>query len=234
VSDGANWYVSNNLDYVRAIPDTSMLESPVLQFWAGGYDGVDGDSPVPFPEVLAGASNATATDDPTFRSDYQTTGNPAVVYDNGADGNNDRHDASPSQVPDNGGQITILATLYATDNTGLLTEFGADPAALELDAGSVSFQVDGRNSFTGGSVPSNQLTTCGLTFDDNTGDASLFDPVQETTNSTSVDLSTDSISMGFGTVFGKNPFGGGLGEIVICDTIEPLSNYDAYHTNRTS
>lgn len=223
----------DSAQFVSGMPGTGMFQSPIYQFWAGGYDGSGGDN-APFPEVLSSLSDATISNgDPVYRPDYQSTGNPALEYDGASDGDEDGHSVTAdSNFPSSGGSISVFATFYATSADGGIFKFGSDPAVMSLISGEYGIENGGGNSVTVGTVATDTVTTMGVTYDDSTGNAEVFaDNSDLIDGSTSLSFASD---LEIGRRAGIRPYSGGLIDIVVCDTIETFSSYQSYHSDRTA
>jgi len=100
--DGSTVFAPN------AIPDTSMFQSPIYQFWAGESPATDGATGEAFPEVLEdGVSDATAVGAPTFNADQ--AGFASFKYDDADDGHNWSGD---SQLPTGAEAFSWAVLIY--------------------------------------------------------------------------------------------------------------------------
>lgn len=219
---------------LSSTPDTSMFQSPIYQFWAGDYGGSDGDSPVPFPEVLAGLSDASAAGGPTYNADYN--GLEVIDYD----GTDDAHDwTADGQLPTaSDAQVSIFVVFYTTTNSSFqrLSGYGTDDVGATLyNDGSYALQTGGGNDVTGGSYPTNQLDTMGITYDVGTGDVEVYGGGSSTavaTGSTSAALGDSNHGHARRASNNDLYLSGGIAEIVYCDVLESGSAYADFHTDR--
>ena len=216
-----------------AIPDSGMFQSLIYQYWAGAYNGTDGDSPFNLPEVLTD-STATAVGAPVFRADQ--AGFAAAEYD----GTDDGHDALTGQLPTGAVSVSFAALVYVpTAHTGRVFAYGdgSDGGSALMavrDDNTVEATVPGGSySFaTGGSYPTGEWMTIGASFDTDTADAVLNGSFVATDGGSQYNISNQSAGIaysGFDTSFW---FDGFVSEVVISNAAEPEQAFSDYHTNR--
>jgi len=219
-----------------AIPDTSMFQSPVYQFWAGAISANDGDSPVPFPEGLAGLSDASADGSPTFRADRG--GFAAVEYDT-TDGDDDGHDWSgDSQMPSGDDQFSIFALAWLKSGSGKhnIVSWGQPSSGegvyLSFNSGSVQASIWGGANPTGASISTGQWVTIGAIYNQSAL-AVLSNGSQDNSESQSgLNLQDANQALGYRGFNGDEWSDIYLQEAIVCDTAEAESAFSDYHSDR--
>jgi len=212
-----------------ATPDSvQMFDSPLYNWSPDAIKASDGNSPQSFPERLTGLSDASVSNgNPTFRTDYENTGEPAVVYDSG-DGTKDTHSASvDANAPASGDSISVFVA-YLIDNTGDNTIFQYGGGSLVADVGNNIYQFErGGSNIEGGDPTANTLTTAGIVSDEQNTTSHLYAENSDfgNTNSTT-DPSGGPYTF---SSTASRPFNGGLFDITVCDNAEPFANYQEYH-----
>jgi len=219
------------------IPDTSMFQSPIYQWYPGNAGFSDGDSSVDYPEVLAGLGDATAQGDPTYNSEYSNTGTSTIDYDGGSDGSGDYHtwsgDASlPTGSTD---KLSMFAVFY-TDNTDFEAISGFNGNMIAA-GGSYALFLNGVKDKTGGSISTGTLDTIGATLNFDTGDVELYGGGDSTPVSSDSGLSlsngdTEHSHASYEASGNNFKLTGGIAEIVYSDAIESGSAYEQFHNDR--
>jgi len=150
-----------------AIPDTSMLSSPQYHFWAGD-SGAGGGNTTPFPEVLAGLSDATASGDPTLNKSFN--GYDGIRYD-GNDYHDFSGDGSVGSTP-----WTVLIVVYAdgwaqSGNVEGFYGFGSSSLITDTNGAISAKSTDTSDpGFTSATLNTSQWTTVGITVTGSSAD----------------------------------------------------------------
>jgi len=138
VSDGSDWYVANNLDYVIAIPDSGNLQAD----WNpnAAFDGSfnNGDTITEdWSEPEGRTADATVNGDPTYRTN-EVNGAPAVDLDDSGDY------FTTALNPDTTEPRSVYAVMRWDTATGEQTAYGA-------------FSTSPNNRFYGAYIRSGQI-----------------------------------------------------------------------------
>jgi len=221
---------------VSAIPDNSMFQDPIYQFWGGLIDSSDGESPVDYPEGLAGLADASAVGSPTYRADQN--GFAAVEYDPD-DGDDDGHDWTPdSQLPTGGSAVSGVMLVYldssqdhallswGSSNSGEGFHFGVDSNNNPILA---LFGLS--NTFGSTSASTGQWITLGFTLSDGSTEIYL-NGVSDATGSQSVNIQDDNHSIGYRRPIGDLHSDAFIAELIICAGDESEQAFSDYHSNR--
>lgn len=217
----------------RAIPDTSMFESPIYQFYAGAIGASDGDSPVPFTEVLAGLTDASAVDSPIYRADKG--GYAAVEYD----GSNDGHQwTADSQLPTGDSEVSFAALLWVRDETGNNTAIAYGDVSdvgehfeLRVGGGKVQVGIDSVSTYDGASVPTGELITIGTSY--STSEVDIYSQgTRDNTVSESGLTLQDTDQTLASKASSANRLDGFLVEAIVSDVDEPDQAFSDYHAER--
>lgn len=239
VLDPVQWRSLSDFTIVaNPISDTSMLQSPIYQFWAGDSELSAGESGG-FPEFLGGLPDATATGDPTFQPDYQNTGRGAFDYDAGSDGDNDYHtSALDANFPTGSNATVSLIVLFYVDSAddGSLATIGGDNIRANIEGGSYSASSGGGNNIGGGgTVSTGVLDTIMVRYDAGSDTMDVYgggDTTAKASGSSSFSLVEDA-SIG-ALPSGSFPFDGGVFEVIISDVLEAPADYSTLHDDRTN
>jgi len=233
-------------DVLSAILDISMFDNPIYHFHAGSSSASYGTT-ADFPEVLDDSvPDATPSDSPTLKQNYESTGYNMFEYEDSAGNNesgNDQHDVSPdaeySSDPDSDGnkQLSVFALCYPLDiQSDYQTVFGSGSGAgVVYEDGRHSFINFNGNSLGDGpqNATANVLDTIGFTYDESRSEeVEVFGSgnSQETGSTT---FTLDGTGVVIGNIGGRTRhFDGGIAEVVVCTGVESLSNYQSYHNNR--
>lgn len=218
------------------LPDIGMFQDPLYQFWAGGYDGSDGDSPVPLPEVLAGLSDATAVGGPTYQADQ--SGLEAILYDGADDG----HDWSPdSQLPLGSDPWSFVMLIYPNSGSGAHTmlSYGAANSAERIDyrlnGGTIQADLFGSGVViqSSSTYPTNQFITAMVTHDGSGNYAAMLNGSSDNTNSgTTPNLSDANHSIGYRAQGDQNYSDAYIAEAVVSGTNESEQAFSDFHDDR--
>lgn len=227
-SGNAFGFGSGSVNVTSAIPDVSMFQSPIYQWYAGSYGGFEGDVP-PFPEELGGLSDATASGGPTYQENYQSTGKDMIEYD----GTDDFHDAPVDSQFGNSSQFSVFVTYYALDTNDMsFVGGGGSPFELGYFSSNYHFGSFDGNSLTGGTPSANVIDTMGGTYDDSDGSIVLYaNGSQITSGSSTIVIDTTNWTLG---EEGGRYTDGGIFEVVVSDVVESSTAYSDYHSDRTS
>lgn len=212
-----------------AIPDTSMFQSAVYQFWAGTGIGVsDGNVATTWVDALSDVS-ASATGSPVYRSDQ--AGFQAVDYGGGQYS----HDfTSDSQVSlGSSDTYSVFALFYLPDTTSNNAQIGIDTSMTYINSsGAYAWNSTNSGGITGGSVAVGAWDTIGWVYD--AGDMSLYGGG----DSTAVASQTDTISPADDWAIGRRPgddiahTDGFVAEAIVSAAAESGQSYADYHTDR--
>jgi len=227
-------------DVLSAIPDTSMLDSPIYQYFAGNAGDSDGDSSVAFPEVLdSNQGDASVADgSPTYQADYENTGKDMVVFDAS---NPDYHSGELQSNFTDDNTISIFASYYMLDASSsrvafssLSTDGGGNDTGfgVGINNGQYALANTDGSSVRGGTPSANVLDTVGVSLSN--GDSiTVYGGGSEQASETESYTLDQSFEIGNWSTFSMT-FDGGIFDIVISDSEEPLSNYQDYHNDRTA
>jgi len=212
-------------------PDTSMFQSPIYQFFPNSAGFTDGQSPVPYPEVLAGLPDATAVDNPSYDADFNGLG--LIDYD-GNDGHNWTSDGQLPTASDS--QVSIFVLYFTTTNSSFQRLSGYSTAGPSLSSdGAYRFQNGPSFDVFGGSYPTNQLDTTGVTYDAATDAVEVYGGGASAPVATGSSVwSLQDTNRGHGYEASNNGLflSGGIGEIVYCNTVESGTAYANFHSDR--
>ena len=231
---GGTWRSLIDGSEVRAIPDTSMLQSPIYQFWAGGLDVADGTTGVTIPEQIAGLSDPTPQNSPTFRADQ--SGFAAVDY-HAQD--NDYHTWEPdANLPTGDSPYTVLCTVYFKDNdsTDNLGGWGNDGSTdqstrFRNSNGTPEAFIWGSVAEGSSTVPTGQWTTLGMRYDQSNLDVIFAGAQDGSTSVTGANIQDQdhTIAANHGGGNAANVF---LYEWIVSDTAESDTEISEYHNDR--
>lgn len=220
------------------IPDSvAMFDNPIYDWFAGAYDGSEGDQPVAYPERLAGLSDATAVNTPSFDADYDGTGYSAIGYDS-SEPDYHQYSADDNLPTGSDAKLSIFSAYYTTTNSQNqhISGYGSDDLGLTLrSSGSYGIQTRPHKDVNGGSYPTGSIDTTGFTYDVASGDVVVYGGGSSVaTGSTSATLDDTGRYHGYDATANSHAFEGGILEIVYCNTIESLSNYQSFHNYWTA
>jgi len=138
VSDGSDWYVANNLDYLTTIPDSAFA-----QYDATRLSLNDGDSVSTWADETGNGNDVTAGSAPTYVASG-INGNPSVDF---ASNRLDTSITTTSQP------ITIIAVVEQVDNSGdnRLTSGGSEDFDLQIDVPNDRYSIFDGSGVAGGS-----------------------------------------------------------------------------------
>jgi len=215
-----------------AIPDSGMFQSPIYQWSVTQLSGVNDGDIIDFPEVLGGLSDATAVNDPVYRSDQG--GYPAVEYG----GSNDGHDWSPdSQFPTGTEPFSVAVTMWLQGsdeetmyNVGNITTNAGNAIALSVRSGNLEWVGEGDN-LVGSSIPTGQLVTVGARSDGS--NRKIYNNGSPDGND-SVSVNLDSVAHALGYRRGRDTgyLDGFLIDVIVCDVSESDQAFSDYHDDR--
>lgn len=224
-------YISGQRD---AIPDTSMLQSPIRQFFAGGSAAGDGETGVDFAEPLSG-NPASAVNTPTFNSEFGSSGYATIDYN---PANPDYHTWSGTDSLPTGSDATvsIIALYYSDTNSSnqAISGYGDFYLALRSD-GRYGIDSSSDSNAATGSYPTGSLTSSMVTHDEQSNTSELFVEGSDTagvTTSGSRSLSDTGNSHGYQLARSSNAMDGGIVEIIYSNVVESGSDYAEWHQNR--
>jgi len=219
-----------------AIPDTSMFQSPIYQWYAGLIDASDGTSPIDYPEGLAGLNDATAVGSPTFRE--SDLSKPAVEYDPN-DGDNDGHDWTPdSDLPTGDSQFSIFGLVQVpSDNTAMLTTWGNDStdesAFLRTNGdGTVQGGHWANNVKTSGTITTGTLQTIGVSYDQSQTQVGINGSFDNSISQSGANVQNQNHSLGYRGIRNDQYFDGYIVEAIVCDVGESDTVFTNYHNDR--
>ena len=212
-----------------AIPDTSMFQNPIYQWWAAeGIEVNDGTEATDWTDQVATLTASAAQGSPTYRSNQ--SGFEAVEYDG-----NDGHNWTPdSALPTGTSGVSAVALFFVPSSaTGIEICAGHDTVNFGRDGGSYATVVQGGDNAVGGSVPIGQWDTVGYSYDGSEfityGGGSSVASV-----SRSPSLSATDGAIGYRKNTGDFFLSGFVAEVVYSANAEPASTFSAYHNDRLS
>lgn len=214
--------------------DVSMFSDPQYQFYAASIEATDGDSPVPFPETLAGLSSATAVGSPTYRVDkngqYDT-----VDYADTTDNYGHNWDAENDSVTGDAYSVAALIWLNSPgDNVGVFSWGSGTEAFLIIDiSGSISVAAGTSDPDRYGTVPTGEFSTVGFSFSN--GNYNFYingSNVGSESSGTPDSIDTGNIGIGYSRERNNAWFDGFITEVVVSNTEESGTAFSDYHNNR--
>ena len=221
---------------ISAIPDTSMFQNAVYQWWGESIDASDSTSPVDWPESLAGLSDASAVGSPTKTTQ---SGFEAVEYDP-TDGDEDYHTFNPdNQFPtgDSAFAIFALAYLPSSLDDDAIFAYGDN----SITGGAISFRIDSGNvdilrsqdgGYSGGSPETGQWVTLGTAYDGNGSQDIGFGGTFGTNISVTWDLRDQNHAIGYYLPSGIQALNATLAEVIYCNGDETDQAFSDYHNDR--
>ena len=225
--------ITVTVEEASAIPDSGMFQDPIYQYWAGSYDGGDGDSPFDYPEVLTD-STATAVGAPFFRADQ--SGFTAGEYD----GIDDGHDALTGQLPTGAVGVSMAALVYVpTAHRGRVFSYGDGNVGSSIALGvrgdnTVEATVQGSSySFaTGGTYSTGEWITIGASFNSDTANSVLNGSFVATDGGDTYNISNQDAGIAYRGFASLDWFDGYVAEIIVSATNEPEQAFADYHNDR--
>lgn len=224
-----------------AIPDSGVFQSPIYQFWAGEIEASDGTSPVDFPEVLGGLSDATAVGGPTYRNNQ--SGFETAEYD----GTEDAHDfTADSQMPTGNSEVSVACLIYIdsfpSSGASNIFWFGTEQGGTENDAldlrlissGSIEWNIWGDPSpISWSGASAGGWITVGGSYGGSDGGLTIYGNGSSIeSGSAGADIVGPDGSIGYRYTSGDRHGDIFVAEVVVSDTEEPAQSFSDYHSDR--
>ena len=226
------WRSISDGSIISSIPDTSMFQDTIYQWWAeAGIDVGDGEEAGTWEDQLSQIVSSSEGS-PTFREDQD--GFPAVEFD----GSNDGHNwDSDSQLPTGNDPFSVAVMFQVNDNNddSTMVSWGeaneGDGFYFEVDNGGLRAHIWGQPSIDGGSVTENQIHTAGVSFDGSEFTIYL-DGSEVGSGSVSASIADDNHAIGWTRFDSRLYFNGYIYEVLPSGTDEDEQAFSDYHDDR--
>jgi hypothetical protein len=211
------------------IPDTSMFQSPLYQWFAGTVEASAGDEATTLPDEIS-EQDGSAIGSPTYRPDQLSL---ETVE---ADGNDDGYTYSPTSNHPSGDDTWSIASTVQVVSDGYFIWWGerADKQLvnLEFDSGTLALDNYGVGSATT-TLPYDQLVTIGARYDGS--DTKVYVNGGENTGTNNVgtlDVKNTNHSIAFDADSNSNFCGVYIHELIISNSSESDQAFADYHNTR--